>query len=49
VRNGAYNGRAIATAIYIKSLGAIAAAAQPFLPSDQQPRPPYIEWPAPPK
>jgi mono/diheme cytochrome c family protein len=34
---------------YIKSLGAVGAAAQPYLPPDQQPKPPYIQWPAPPK
>jgi len=34
---------------FIKQLGPAGEAAQAFLPPDQEPKPPYITWPAPPK
>lgn len=30
---------------FIKSLGAAGAPGQAFLPPDQEPRPPYVQWP----
>ena len=32
---------------YIKQLGPAGAPAQPYLPPDQEPKPPYIQYPAP--
>lgn len=34
---------------YIKHLGPVGEPAQPGLPPDQEPKPPYVQWPAPPK
>ena len=34
---------------YIKNLGPVGAPAQAYLPPDKEPKPPYIQWPAPPK
>ena|SRR5437879_4219588 len=34
---------------YIKSLGPAGEPAQPYLPPDKEPRPPYIQYPMPPK
>ena len=34
---------------YIKALGPAGAPAQPFLPPDKEPKPPYIQYPMPPK
>jgi len=34
---------------YIKQLGPAGAPAQSYLPPDQQPKPPYIQYPMPPK
>ena len=34
---------------YIRQLGPVGEAAPPYLPPDKTPKPPYIQWPAPPK
>ena len=34
---------------YIKQLGPVGKTAQPYLPPDKEPKPPYVQWPAPPK
>jgi len=34
---------------YVKSLGPVGEPAQPYLPPDKAPNPPFIQWPAPPK
>jgi hypothetical protein len=34
---------------FIKMLGPVGAPAKPFLPPDKEPKPPYIQWPAPPR
>ncbi len=34
---------------YIKSLGQVGPPAGAYVPPDQEPKPPYIRWPAPPK
>ena len=33
---------------YIKSLGPVGAAPPQYVPPDRQPKPPFIQWPAPP-
>ena len=34
---------------YIRNLGPTGKPAQAYLPPDKEPKPPYIQWPAPPK
>jgi len=34
---------------YVKSLGPVGQPAQAYLPPDRAPKPPFIQWPAPPK
>lgn len=34
---------------YIRQLGPVGQPAPAYVPPDQQPKPPYIQWPAPPK
>jgi hypothetical protein len=34
---------------YIKSLGPAGDPAQPYLPPDKEPKPPFIQYPMPPK
>ena len=34
---------------YIRSLGPVGTPAPKYVPPDQSPKTPYIEWPAPPK
>jgi mono/diheme cytochrome c family protein len=34
---------------FIRSLGPVGEPAQAYLPPDKEPKPPYIQWPAPPK
>jgi len=34
---------------YVKQLGPVGSPAQEYVPADQEPKPPYVQWPAPPK
>ena len=34
---------------YVKQLGPVGSPAPAYLPPDKEPKPPYVQWPAPPK
>lgn len=34
---------------YVRQMGPVGEPAPPYLPADKEPKPPYIQWPAPPK